>query len=174
MSIQCIVVCIHIFILQAPPNLHPFVWRVYFNTCLLVRIPGLFCVRGLPMNRLFSAKEPYSLLHKRGSSIYTENNLFIGSLFCVRGLFQILSSVFVYAYTYVCIRTLILRKRERVCVCERERERERVCVCVYTYTHASNTQMFVSSVLVYVYTHTLPVRERERERDRGCMCVYIH
>jgi len=27
---------------QAPPNLHPFVWRVYFNTCLLVRIPWLF------------------------------------------------------------------------------------------------------------------------------------
>jgi len=36
-----------VFILQAPPNLHPFVWRVYFNTCLLVRIPGLFCVRGM-------------------------------------------------------------------------------------------------------------------------------
>jgi len=32
---------------QVPPNLHPFVWRVYFNTCLLVRIPGLFCVRGM-------------------------------------------------------------------------------------------------------------------------------
>jgi len=42
--------CIFVFtmlILQAPPNLHPFVWRVYFNTCLLVRIPGLFCVRGM-------------------------------------------------------------------------------------------------------------------------------
>jgi len=36
-----------IFILQAPPNLHPFVWRVYFNIYLLVRIPGLFCVRGM-------------------------------------------------------------------------------------------------------------------------------
>jgi len=35
------------FILQAPLNLHPFVWRVYFNTFLLVRIPGLFCVRGM-------------------------------------------------------------------------------------------------------------------------------
>jgi len=33
-----------------PPNpskFTPFVWRVYFNTCLLVRIPGLFCVRGM-------------------------------------------------------------------------------------------------------------------------------
>jgi len=34
-------------ILQAPQNLHPFVWRFYFNTFLLVRIPGLFCVRGM-------------------------------------------------------------------------------------------------------------------------------
>jgi len=31
-----------VLIRQAPPNLHPFVSRVYFNTCLLVRIPGLF------------------------------------------------------------------------------------------------------------------------------------
>ena len=34
-------------IIQAPPNLHLFVWRVYFITCLLVRIPGLFSVRGM-------------------------------------------------------------------------------------------------------------------------------
>jgi len=35
------------FILQAPPNSHPFVWRVYFNTYFLVRIPRLVCVRGM-------------------------------------------------------------------------------------------------------------------------------
>ena len=38
---------IRMFILQTPQNSHPFVWRVCFNTCLLVRIPGLFCVRGM-------------------------------------------------------------------------------------------------------------------------------
>jgi len=37
----------YVFIIQAPQNLHPFVWRIYFNTRLLVRMPGLFCVRGM-------------------------------------------------------------------------------------------------------------------------------
>ena len=36
-----------IFILQPHPNLHPFILRVWFNTCLFVGIPGLFSVSGM-------------------------------------------------------------------------------------------------------------------------------
>jgi len=35
------------FILEAPPKSHPFIRRVYWNTYFLVRIPRLFCVRGI-------------------------------------------------------------------------------------------------------------------------------